>query len=278
MDDGIDWEDAFANAAHIPGGDGYPDQWRARAAEFRARWPGQAVRYGDGPRQSVELYAPAGRSRGLAVFVHGGYWRQTAPSDWSFLAEGALASGWTVALPGYDLAPAARIGGISAQIAHAVAVLAERVPGSIRLAGHSAGGHLVTRLVCSDSSLPPAVSARIAAVVTVSGLHDLRPLRHHSMNADLRLDAEEAAAESPALQPRLGTSQVTAWVGARERPEFLRQSALLCEAWNTATAPVPLVVEPGRHHFDVIDGLAEPDHPLCRLWCDNPSGTGTEIL
>ena len=278
MDDGIDWEDAFANAAHIPGGDGYPDRWRDRAAAFRARCPGRTVPYGDSPRQSVELYAPAGRSRGLAVFVHGGYWRQTSPSDWSFLAEGALASGWTVALPGYDLAPDARIGEISTQIARAVALLAERVAGPIRLAGHSAGGHLVTRLVCQGTSLPQAVSTRIAAVVSISGLHDLRPLRRHSMNADLRLDAEEAVAESPALLSRLGTPQVTAWVGARERPEFLRQSALLCDAWSTVTAPVPLVVEPGRHHFDVIDGLALPDHPLCGLWCDNLEVPKTQVL
>ena len=266
-EDGIDWEDAFLNAAYIPDGPSHFARWTARAEAFRANRPPRRIAWGDGARQAIELYEPQGQSRGLAVFVHGGYWRQTAPSDWSFLAEGALRAGWTVALPGYDLAPTVRLAEIARQVARAVATAADIVPGPIRLAGHSAGGHLVTRLLCPGLDLPDAVSARIERAVSVSGLHDLRPLKLTSMNADLALDAEEARAESPALQPRTHPAAVTAWVGARERPEFLRQAALLAEAWSTPAAPVPLVAEPDRHHFDVIEGLVAPDHPLCRTWC-----------
>lgn len=31
-----DWDDAYANIAHIPGGAGFPDAWAAAAADFRA--------------------------------------------------------------------------------------------------------------------------------------------------------------------------------------------------------------------------------------------------
>lgn len=119
-------------------------------------------------------------------------------------------------------------------------------------------------MVCDDSPLPPEVAARVQRVVSISGLHDLRPLLLHSMNAELQLDPAEAASESPILHARCPGGAVTAWVGAAERPEFLRQSALLAEAWSTPAAPVPLVADPGRHHFDVIEGLTDPDHPLCR--------------
>ena len=60
-------------------------------------------------------------------------------------------------MPGYVLAPEARIAAITAMIAEAVAAAAAEVAGPVRLCGHSAGGHLVTRQVCDDSRLPAAV-------------------------------------------------------------------------------------------------------------------------
>jgi len=257
---GIDWEDAFANAAHIPGGEGYPDHWQAAASAFRSTAKGQTdIVYGEAPRARLDLFLPDGPSRGLAVFIHGGFWLAFDKSFWSHLAAGPLARGWAVALPSYTLAPETRIGQITKQIGQAVSHAAGLVDGPILLSGHSAGGHLATRMVCDDSPLSVGVADRIARVVSISGLHDLRPLQLHSMNAKLGLDPTEAAAESPALhRPRSGAA-ATAWVGAAERPEFLRQSALIAEAWD-----IPLVSDAGCHHFDVIDGLFNPDHPLTR--------------
>ncbi len=257
-DSGIDWEDAFANGAHIAGAADYPPRWQAEAAAFRAAAEGRCdITYGDEARARLDLFMPDGPARGLVVFFHGGYWRAFDKSTWSHLAAGPLALGWAVALPSYPLAPAARLAEITVQAGRAVAQAAGLVDGPIRLAGHSAGGHLAARLACIDAPLPGAVAARVARLVSISGLHDLRPLALHSMNADLCLDTAEARAESPALlTPRPGIA-TTAWVGAGERPEFLRQAALLAEAWDA-----PLVAEPGRHHFDVIDGLALAEHPL----------------
>lgn len=256
---GIDWEDAFANAAHIPDGDGYPDRWQSAAAAFRATARGQTdITYGAGSRARLDLFLPDRTPRGLVVFVHGGFWLAFDKSFWSHLAAGPIALGWAVALPSYTLAPDARIAKITAEVGQAVAHAAGLVDGPIRLSGHSAGGHLAARMVCDDSPLPASVAGRVERVVPISGLNDLRPLQRHSMNKTLRLDPEEAKLESPALLRPLQEVAVTAWVGAAERPEFLRQSALLAEAWQ-----VPLVADPGRHHFDVIDGLAEPGHPLC---------------
>ena len=53
-----------------------------------------------------------------------------------------------------------------------------------------------------------------------------------------------------------------AWVGQAERSEFVRQSALIANVWRGLGAETDLVVEPDRHHFDVIDGLADPGSPL----------------
>ncbi|MDQ0391790.1 alpha/beta hydrolase [Labrys monachus] len=260
---GIDWEDAFSNGAYIPGGEGYPARWAADALAFRQAVRGlQDIAYGDQPRERFDLFLPDGVARGLAVIIHGGYWLSFDKSSWSALAAGALAQGWAVALPGYTLAPAARIGAITRQVGRAIEAAAARVPGPIRLTGHSAGGHLAARMVCNDTPLTPDTAARVDRLVSISGLHDLRPLRLNGMNDTLRLDAAEAETESPVLHAPLPGVDVTAWVGARERPEFLRQSALLAEAWGRQGAQTRLVADPRRHHFDVIDGLKEPDHPL----------------
>lgn len=254
----IDWEDAFANGAYIAGAEGYPADWAARAQAFRASARGELdLPYGSHPRERLDLFWPEGAAHGLVVFVHGGYWLKFDKSVWSHLAAGPLARGWAVALPSYTLAPEATIPEITAQIGAAVDHAAGLVAGPLRLAGHSAGGHLVTRMVCEDSPLAAEVRGRIARVVSISGLHDLRPLLATTMNDQLRLTPETSAAESPALHVPLAGVPVTAWVGGHERPEFLRQSALLREAWAA-----DLEVAKGRHHFDVIDDLDKADSAL----------------
>lgn len=261
-----DWDDAYANAAHIEDGAAYPARWEAAAAAFRATLASDRLRaglaYGPHSRQRVDLFLPEGRPHGLCVFVHGGYWRAFDRSDWSHLAAGPLARGWAVAIPGYVLAPEARIAAITAMVGRAVAEAAAAVPGPVRLVGHSAGGHLVARQVCTDTGLPERLRTRIGRVVAISGLHDLRPLLSLALNADLRLDAAEAAAESPALNTPLEGVRVYAWVGDLERPEFVRQTTLIANVWTGLGADMAQTIEPGRHHFNVIDGLADPESPL----------------
>ena len=80
----------------------------------------------------------------------------------------------------------------------------------------------------------------------------------------LRLDDAEASAESPALLTPVEGARLTCWVGAGERAEFIRQNALLANVWTGLGAATAIVEEADRHHFNVIDGLMQPDHPLTR--------------
>lgn len=257
-----DWDDAYANAPHIPGGADWPARWEADAAAFRAGTPPETLPYGPHPRERIDLFLPDGDAHGLVVFVHGGYWRAFDRHIWSHLAAGPLARGWAVAMPGYVLAPEARVSAITRAIARAIAVAAGAVRGPLRLAGHSAGGHLVTRQLCTDSPLAPAAAERIGGVVSISGVHDLRPLLRTAINDDLRLDPADAAAESPALlEPRAG-ARVHAWVGDLERPEFVRQTTLIANIWTGLGADTAQTIWPGRHHFNVVEDLADPASPL----------------
>ena len=80
-----------------------------------------------------------------------------------------------------------------------------------------------------------------------------------ALNADLKLDEAEAAAESPALLRPIEGVRLTCWVGAGERGEFIRQNALLANIWTGLGALTRVVEEADRHHFSIIDGLTDPD-------------------
>ncbi len=248
-------DQAYANAAYIPNGEGFVAIWTQAAQTFRAANPPEIMRYGKGARQVMDLFRPKGPPRGLFVFVHGGYWHLFDKDSWSHLAGGMLAHGWAVAVPSYTLCPENRIAGITDEVEAAISVAADLVAGPIRLSGHSAGGHLVARMACDDRN--PAWRTRLRLVVPISALADLEPLMDTSMNADLRLDNAEAASESP-INHR-PTAPIHVWVGGDERPAFIDQSQWLANAWGAE-----LTIEPGKHHFNVIESLARPDGALTR--------------
>jgi arylformamidase len=121
-------------------------------------------------------------------------------------------------------------------------------------------------MISGSPLLPPEVLGRIAGVTSISGVHDLRPVMRTEMNDILKIDAAEAQTESPVLLAPLAPIPVMAWVGADERPEFVRQNRALYEMWRGFETPLQMCEEAGKHHFDVIAGLSDPEHPLCRAF------------
>lgn len=252
-----DYDDAYANGPNIARADSWAPKWTDAAAAFRALWPAArlGVPYGQGARRVFDLFLPEGESLGLFVFVHGGYWLRNDGSLWSHLAAGPLARGYAVAIPSYRLCPEVRIGEIVGDVATAIAAASRLVAGPLVLAGHSAGGHLVSRMICAPSPLPSDVFARIERVVSISGVHDLRPLLRTEMKEPLRLDLEEARRESPALLEPVPGAKLVCWVGGAERAEFRRQNALLANVWTGLGAATAAYEAPDKHHFSVVDEL-----------------------
>src|SRR5207244_9730412 len=130
-------------------------RWAADSEAARARLGGRLnLRYGSGPRQTVDLF-PAAQPRGALLFIHGGYWRALDKSDHAFVAPPLIAEGIGVAVINYDLCPDVSIARIVDECREAVAWLqregtryggpAERIVGS----GRSAGGQLGAILVAT---------------------------------------------------------------------------------------------------------------------------------
>ena len=260
----LDPDRAYQNRTFIAGAETFPPKWAAAAEAFRDGLGARAelgLAYGPGPRHRFDLFRPDGPARGLLVFVHGGYWLDFSRDIWSHLSAGALGRGWACAMPSYTLAPQARISEMTQEVAQAVRAAAALVPGPVVVTGHSAGGHLSARMGCADVDL-----SMVKRVVPLSALSELEPLRQTAMNGGLRLDAEEAARESPARLALRPGCTAHVWVGGAERPAFLWQSRTLSEAWNC-----DWTVAPGKHHFDVIDDLADPGSALIAACLDGIS-------
>lgn len=255
----------YDNAGFIPEGDSYLAKWLDQAKTFRDQIGDNARLgqvYGSHPREAFDIFLTGTTPKGLFIFVHGGFWRMSGREMWSHLAQGAVTDGWAAALPSYPLCPEAQISDIARSIAKSIEVAARYIPGPIVLAGHSAGGQLVLQMAANaGAALPLAVAERLAAIVSISPLSDMAPLRHLPLNADWQITEAEITDQSPrrASAPDLPVEIV---VGGAERQAFLDQADWMHAAWPKSN----LTVVPDRHHFDVIDPLID----LSADWIKRP--------
>ncbi len=188
----------------------------------------------------------------LSIFVHGGYWQALSAAESMFLATPALDLGWSFAAVEYTLAPAATVEQMVVECSAAIGRLVDRLrPAKVVLSGHSAGAHLVamTALVA-----PAPVS--VDRVVLVSGVFDLRPLRHTSVNEPLALDEARAVALSPALAGVQGTAPTAVVWGEDDTDAFRRQSREYAAHLRAAGLDVTEHEHAGRHHFDIVEEIA----------------------
>jgi len=241
-----------------------------------SRWappPDATVAYGEHPDQVVDIRRPTGRSRGLVVFLHGGFWRHeydrthTGP-----LATALAAAGFTVAIPEYRRTGAPGGGwpgtfdDVAAAVRSAPALVAnvtgeqmtgEQTKERVILAGHSAGGHLALWAAAglARDGLP------LTGVVGLAPVADLREAYRLDLDGGAvvallgggpdDVPSRYAAADPVALVP-LGVRQVLCH-GGRDRlvpPELSRRYV---DSARSAGDDVHLLESPQADHFDLID-------------------------
>ena len=114
---------------------------------------------------------------------------------------------------------------------------------------------------------------RASAAVAISGVFDLRPLIHTSLNVALDLDENEAAALSPIFWPipngsTPGGTILDCIVGGGESSEFLRQSRMMADHWANNGVETRYEALPGLNHFTVLDPLFDAQSTLVRRLAD----------
>ncbi|MDM0012742.1 alpha/beta hydrolase [Variovorax sp. J22P168] len=253
--------------------------WAAESAATRAVLPMHAdLRYGDGHAETLDIFPAPVPDAPALVFIHGGYWRALDKSDHSFIARAFNDRGICVVVPNYALCPGTAdrpvaIPDIVMQMVRALAWTYRHVaehggdPSRITVAGHSVGGHMAAMMLgCDWQSVAPDLPVRLVRnALSISGLHDLRPLQRVPFLAGtIHLDDAEARRLSPALWPAPPRGQLYAVAGADESAEFARQNALIQEAWGRNVVPVCELL-PGHNHFSIVEALADPSNRLHRL-------------
>ena len=253
-------DDAYNNTAAVANSPVLNAARIADSAVCRAEWKGSLdVPYGPAERQRWDIFPAADRGAPCFVFIHGGYWQRNTREEFTCLGAGLRAHGWSVAMPGYTLAPQATMTQINDEIHAALDWLAENraahgVAGPVLLSGWSAGGHLTAMGLGH-----PSVTAGMA----ISGLFELGPMRDTYLNKAMRLTDEEIVTLSPLRLPPVAKPLAITY-GTAELPPLVQDSRALHAQRAAAHLPGALVPAPGGDHFTIVEELRRPDGLLVR--------------
>ena len=236
------------------------EERNAASAAFRAGQSGRReVAYGSAPRNGLDLYPAADPAAPCLVFIHGGYWQRGSRELFAAYAAGAVAAGWSVAMPSHTLAPDASLTTIVAEIGQCLDWLADHGPaeglkGPVVLSGWSAGAHLAVLHLGH-----PLVVAGLA----ISGVYELGPIRDTSLNDAVRLTEPEIATLSPLRLPVVQKPLAIAY-GSAELPALVQDARDLHALRAAAHAPGPLIPVVGANHFSILDEFKQPGGQLVR--------------
>jgi arylformamidase len=277
-------DDAYDQSKYAPNRDQLNRRRASLSAEVRARLGApRRIAYGPGPVEGVDIYVAAKSdaqksdaqrpAAPIAIFVHGGAWRNGSAANSAYGAEPFVRAGAHFAVldfvnvieSGGDLM--AMIDGVRRGIA-AVARNAASFggdPDRIYLTGHSSGAHLGGCALITDwekdHGLPKDV---IKGATLCSGMYDLEPARLSARSNYVKFtDAMEDALSTQRHLDRI-VCPVTVLHGTLETPEFQRQARDFAAALKAAGKPVKFIVADGYNHFEIGETLNNPYGPFGR--------------
>lgn len=260
-------EDSYnLRARHPERGAIYQGFAQRSAVTRRQPWARLDLRYGPQPGSTVDIFVPdTPKPAPLLVFIHGGYWRALDKNGFSFIADAYRAAGVAVAIPNYTLVPHASVSAIVDQVCAGMEWLLDQAgslgcdPGRVLVSGHSAGGHMAAIVACPDRV--PALKGRLRGCVCLSGLFDLEPLLHTSVNSDLNMTLTEARALD-VYATELADVPLLFVAGELETAGFRAQSVEFARHCAARGRTAESMLVPGRNHFDLVGEFADPGSAL----------------
>ncbi len=227
----------------------------------------QAVAYGPGPRQTLDVYGPRGGTgqAPVAVFFYGGSWDSGRRQDYNWVGRALASRGFVAIVADYRLYPEVRYpaflhdGALAVKWAVAHAREYGGDPDRIVLVGHSAGAYNAVMLGLDGRYLREAGvdPAKVKAVAGLAGPYDFLPLE----GAITRRTFGEAA-DLPATQPlaHVGKASPAAFLatGDADTVVYPRNTAALARKLREAGVPVEERHYPGVDHIRMILALSRP--------------------
>jgi arylformamidase len=261
-------DDAYDQAVYAPNREQVHHRRHFNSARARAAL-GEPLRFAYGPSEfeGIDVYRTKRANAPLAVYIHGGAWRNGRSAEFAFLAELFVNAGAHLAI--LDFANIDDVGGdlmvMAKQVRAGTAFAcqnAEKFGGDrerLYVCGHSSGGHLAGVVVTTDwqkqFGLPKDV---VKGALLASGMYDLKPVRLSKRSKYVKFTDEiEAELSSQRHLDRLNCPVIIAH-GTMETPEFQRQARDMAAAVKAAGKPVTFLVGEGYNHFEMLETLATP--------------------
>ncbi|XP_063634744.1 kynurenine formamidase isoform X1 [Cydia splendana] len=235
------------------------------------------IEYGATLNQKLDIFGTdLPNDSPILVYVHGGYWQELNREISRYPAGPLYRARVKTVVVGYDLCPSATLPEIVQQIQNAARFVFEYADkmGSrgVYFAGHSAGAHLVAKLLSDADFLDNTPgSNHLQGAFLISGIYDLRELVLTSVNDAVQLPTEWAIPLSPQFDcyTHLQARRVRLYIlaGQNDSPVFKKQSREFYELLlNTClTADMYLEIKDEVDHFDIVECLANDDNYLKNL-------------
>lgn len=176
------------------------------------------IPYADGPRHTLDVYAPKATDRPapVLVFFYGGNWDSGSKAMYRFVGRAMAARGVLTVIPDYRLFPEVRFPAFIYDAAKAVAWTRANIaayggdPHQLFFMGHSAGGQIATLLALDPTYLRSVdLSQRdVCGVIGLAGPYDFLPLESDELKTIFGPEAERPRSQpinyvSPQAPPML---------------------------------------------------------------------------
>lgn len=227
----------------------------------------EVIAYGSGANHTFDLYRTKGRNRPLAIYVHGGAWKNGRARDFAVLAEVFVHAGAHCAILDFDLVQDCQgdLRPMVEQVRRATAKLCAEAasfgadPARIHVIGHSSGGHMGGCIVTTDWQKEFGLSQNILrGGMLFSGMYELEPVRR-SKRSEYVAFTDDTVEKLSAIRHinKLACPLILAY-GTLETPEFQRQTREFHAAVSDAGKRADLYIGTGYNHFELLETLANP--------------------
>jgi len=217
------------------------------------------LRYGDDPRQTMDVYAPVGAADlPMLAFFYGGGWDSGSKDVYGWAAQALAARGFVVFVPDYRVVPQVRFPSFIEDAAAATARAGELAAtyggdaGRLGVLGHSAGAHLAM-MIALDRRYMAAVDRPdlIRAAAGLAGPYDFLPFDvAASQNAFGR--APDPTLTQPVTFARADAPPIWLGHGTDDAVVHAEDTTILNDRMQAVGGRSEARLYPGLDHADLI--------------------------
>jgi len=232
----------------------------------------QAIHYGKGERNKLDIYQPAknASSAPVIVFFYGGNWVSGKREDYAFVGQALAKRGFVVVVPDYRLYPEARYPDFLDDAAQAVAWTEREIgnyggdPKRVFVMGHSAGAYNAAMLALDARWLGKqgVKPESLRGWIGLAGPYDFLPVQNKTTRPvfnypDTPPDSQPLRHVTPDAPPAL---LIAAYKDETVNP--VRNTGALATRLREKHVPVRELYYDGVNHATLVASLSRSLHTL----------------